>query len=256
MRAKTKEKRQMRQLELLMSGKKGGGDQMQLSPNDALVQVALPLVLILAIIARLMVFEIRTEDPNYLDPWKQQLILRSEKVLSKWEKESKLGAFPEFSRVQWGETTPEDELFQTLCQRGKELEQIDKVKKKLYGQVINYEPDKEGVSKEEAILFKDIYDPEYSKKEVEGIGEQFIINEEKRNYAMQYIEERCLNWRTIIEGHQWEMLKKVLEGTTLTDVESGSDRISKLMEKIAGQLEAKGYPLLATIKDKYGKSNE
>ena len=68
-----------------------------LSPNDALVQVALPLVLILAIITRLMVIEyteaMRNQGPRILDMWKQQMILRSDTVMDAWERKAELGAF-------------------------------------------------------------------------------------------------------------------------------------------------------------------
>ena len=66
-----------------------------LSPNDALVQVALPLVLILAIITRLMVIEyteaVRNKGPRILEMWKQQLILRIDTVMDNWEREAELG---------------------------------------------------------------------------------------------------------------------------------------------------------------------
>ena len=69
------------------------------------MQIALPLVLILAIITRLMVIEyteaMRNKGLRVLEMWKQQIILRMDTVMNDWEKQAELGAFPDFSRVQW-----------------------------------------------------------------------------------------------------------------------------------------------------------
>ena len=70
----------------LINGKRAKARRgLSLSPNDALVQVALPLVLILAIITRLMVIEyteaVRNKGPRILEMWKQQLILRIDTVM-------------------------------------------------------------------------------------------------------------------------------------------------------------------------------
>ena len=88
------------------------------------MQVALPLVLILAIITRLMVIEyteaMRNQGPRILDMWKQQMILRSDTVMDAWERKAELGAFPDFSRIQW-EGIPKDSRFGNLCTKALEL---------------------------------------------------------------------------------------------------------------------------------------
>ena len=80
-------------LDDLIRGKKK--NSLSLSPNDALVQIALPLVLILAIITRLMVIEyteaMRNKGPRVLEMWKQQIILRMDTVMNDWEKQAELG---------------------------------------------------------------------------------------------------------------------------------------------------------------------
>jgi len=74
------------------------------SPNDVLVQIALPLILILAIIARLTMVAssmMAQQDtgPAVMELWKQQIILRIDRILDDWESDANLAVFSDFSRV-------------------------------------------------------------------------------------------------------------------------------------------------------------
>ena len=150
------EKRQFVRLEKL--AKTSSPKLFSLSPNDVLVQIALPLVLILAIATRLMMMATQDEGPVILELWKQQLILRIDWVLDKWEKESGLSMFPDFNRVQWNGIWPDDQQYQRLCANGKDLANIENLTLKLYHEALEYKP--------------------------ENISQELTIDEEGRQYAL------------------------------------------------------------------------
>lgn len=231
-----------------------------LSPNDVLVQISLPLVLILAIATRLMMIaqSMSTVDqgPVILDLWKQQLILRVEHVLQDWEKSSGLAELPDFSRVHWQGQFPNDPVFSKLCTAGHELSDINALKLKLYRAALNYTPP-DSTAQSEFKFIQTLYDPQEAPpgQDPATVPEEFRITPERRAYALDYIGERCLSWQSQLEEMQWAMIDKV--AAEMSPDSSLADKdLATQMRKIADALKQHGYPLLPTIADEYGDTHE
>lgn len=224
------------------------------SPNDALVQISLPLVLILAIATRLMIvsqsISAQDQGPVILDIWKQQLILRIDKVMDAWREDSQLPSFPEFGRVQWGAEWPGDERFKTLCREGQALNDIGQLTTNLYYQALKYSPeDEEAGGASGAVL----YDPKSPIKppNAEKIPARFRIDDKRRAYALSYIREGCIEWKDRLEGLQWSLVARCAAELPLNDDLADAD-IAVQAQKLASALAARGYPLLQSITTEYG----
>ena len=258
-----------------MSGRAGGSSNLQglddlirgkkknslsLSPNDALVQIALPLVLILAIITRLMVIEyteaMRNKGPRVLEMWKQQLILRMDTVMNKWEKQAELGAFPDFSRVQWKGAFPVDERFKSLCARAQEMDNRKNLEDDIYNQALAYTPPVE--DEESASFFVPVYDPDakYQPKNADKISDEFVINEERRAYAMRHIADRVSKWKEQVEGLQWAAVAQCADKMPLNALGGSPDKISTQLTRVASEMNKRGYPLMNSVVEEYGKLDE
>lgn len=221
------------------------------SPNDALVQISLPLVLILAIATRLMIvsqsISAQESGPVILDIWKQQLILRIDKVMENWREDSQLAAFPDFSRIQWGEYWPRDSRFQQLCEKGLALNSIERMSTNLYYEALQYKPSGGGERTTAAL-----YDPKapFRPPKADEIPPQFRINDERREFAVKYISERCLDWREHLEMLQWSVVSRCAEELPMNDELADAD-IATQARKLADALAERGYPLLSSIVSEY-----
>jgi len=229
-----------------------------LSPNDVLVQISLPLVLILAIITRLMIIgqTLATQErgPVILEMWKQQLILRMDRVLRDWEAESQLPAFPEFSRIQWDGALPADVRFQTLCGAVAALDDAEALKLDLYHQALRHRPSEADETEEQAYLL-DLYDPLAPNPPAfpERIPPEFMITPERRAYALDYIANRMAQWRNQAEQLQWAV---VAECAARLPFERDADEahVAAQMRRVAAVLSEKGYPLLRSIREEFEKT--
>ena len=233
-----------------------------LSPNDALVQISLPLVLILAIATRLMILSqsmaVNDKGPAILDLWKQQLILRVDKVLENWERKSEYNAFPEFSRVQWQGNWPKDKRFLTLCTEAEALNNIGSLSSNLYFDALSYQPPTDNQSSNDApaYLFA-IYDPEApdAPPNAEEIPQEFRITPERREYAVGYINKRCLSWKQHIIDLQWSLVAACAERSPISEVWSDRE-LAAQMQKLSSTLQAKGYPLLLDLTEEYSSTGD
>lgn len=229
-----------------------------MSPNDVLVQISLPVVLILAIATRLITIgqgiTNQNQNPAVLDLWKQHLILRVDRTLGQWEKQSGLSQFSDFGRVYWANRWPEDDGFRNLCQKASELADLEHFKEALYRESLTCQAASEPGTGN-AGQFVALYDPRYAASGVSSnsVPPEFRIDDARRQYAFQYIEERCKRWSREIENLQWKLVERLASelpaGDPLTDA-----RLETQMKNIATALEAKGYPLLPGITHEYRKA--
>ena len=238
---------------------------MDLSPNDVLVQIALPLVLILAIVIQLLtvaqtveteqITEQKDEGPVLLDLWKQQVILRAERIFALWEQDSGISALRDFDRIKWTSDWPDDELFQELCKKGLELGNLNEFKRRIYNDALEYNPADYGESDESIALFKDLYDAEAESvlKSADEVPPEYWIDDERRAYALSYIEERCLKWKETLENLQWATVEKIVTALPL-DSELTDKNLAKQMNNISQALNDSGYPLLPTVIQEYSKN--
>ena len=238
---------------------------MDLSPNDVLVQIALPLVLILAIVIQLLtvaqsveseqVTERKDEGPVLLDLWKQQLILRIDRIFALWEQDSGITKISEVDRLKWDSGWPDDELFQNLCKKGLELSDLRELERRIYNDALEYNPIEYGESEDNVDLFKDLYDPEAENPlgSADEIPPEYWIDENRRNYAFSYIEERCLKWKETLENLQWGAVNKIV-ATLPIDSELTDKNLATQMEKISQKLDDLGYPLLPSVIQEYNKN--
>jgi hypothetical protein len=228
-----------------------------MSPNDVLVQISLPVVLILAIATRLITIgqgmTNQSQNPAVLDLWKQHLILRVDRTLEQWEKQSGLPQFSDFGRVYWANQWPEDDRFRQLCKKAEELADMEKLKETLYRESLNAHTSTEPGAASSG-QFVTLYDSRYAPPGVSSnsVPPEFRIDDTRRQYAFQYIEERCKRWNREIEDLQWKLVDQLASrlpaGDPLTDA-----RLETQMKNIATALEAKGYPLLPGITREYRK---
>jgi hypothetical protein len=220
------------------------------SPNDVLVQVALPLVLILAIAVRLMhvALSATTQDqgPVILDLWKQQLILRIDAELDRWEKESGLAALPDFERVLWSGAWPDDPRFKQLCGRSTDLADSAQLAGQLYEQALRREPAEADASTSSYLV--QLYDPLSSVKpeNPESIPADFTITPERRAFALGYIEERCRTWKDQVETLQWSAVNRIARSLPLQDGITERN-LQDQMKQLAHALDERGYPLLPSV---------
>lgn len=255
------------QRKVLLSALKGQKvhGTMDLSPNDVLVQIALPLVLILAIVIQLLtvaqtvetekVTEQTDEGPVLLDLWKQQLILRIDRTFALWEDDSGIVKLSDFDRIKWESDWPEDDLFQELCTKGLELGNIKELRRQIYNNALEYNPEEYGESEESAALFIDLYDPEAEnvQKSADEIPPEYWIDNERRAYAFSYIEERCLKWKETLENIQWATVEKIVAVLPI-DSELTNKNLATQMDNISQALNDLGYPLLPSVIQEYNKN--
>ena len=228
-----------------------------MSPNDVLVQISLPVVLILAIATRLITIGqgVATQGQNaaVLDLWKQQLILRVDHTLNQWEKESGLAEFSDFGRVYWANQWPEDERLRQLCRKAQELANLEKFKETLYRDSLTCRPSSEPGTTGPG-QFTPLFDSRFAAPGLSSnsVPPEFRIDDTRRLYAMQYIEERCKRWTLDIENLQWKLVDHLAAGLPAGDPLTDA-RLETQMKNIANALESKGYPLLPGITHEYRK---
>ncbi len=239
-----------------LAGRAGGSVAAGLSPNDVLVQIALPLVLILAIATRLITMGQAMSDRQrsavVLDLWKQQLILRMEQVLGRWESDAFLPAFPAATRIAWEGRWPVDDRFQVLCRESQALVAIETLTGALYRQALDYVPP-EGDSEAAGVFFP-LYDPQVHGEpdETTVLHEDFMMTPERRAFAQNYLQERCMKWHDRISRLQWEVVSRVVSDLPPEDALSDG-QLAMQMRKIADALETRGYPLLPAVAAAYGE---
>lgn len=245
-------------LDRLINGKSARARRSpSMSPNDALVQVALPLVLILAIITRLMVVEyteaVRNKGPRILEMWKQQLILRIDTVMDGWEKKAQFGAFPDFQRVHWDKAFPDDQRFADLCAKSLEMNDRKKLQDDLYNAALAYEPP--AGEEETALQFITLYDPlaRTQPDDPSMVPEDFVINGQRRAYALSYVTDRVSKWEEKVEGLQWAAVAQCADQLPLVDATDSDEGVSGQLLWVAEELKARGYPLLDSVVEEYGQ---
>lgn len=251
MSAEKIEQEDMRKIEQLAN--RGGGLVSGLSPNDVLVQIALPLVLILAIATRLITMSQaimdRSQSAVLLDLWKQQLILRMEQVLGEWEQSAGLNVLEDPGRISWEENWPDDTRLSRLFSAASVLNDMDQFSLSLYRAALHYQPSDESA----ADAFFPLHDPKESDAtDVEHLPEDFVVTPERRAFALQYLEERAQRWSDTIEAMQWDVVGRILSGLPPDD-DLRDGRMARQMRRIADELEDRGFPLLDGVVRAHGE---
>ena len=230
-----------------------------MSPNDVLVQISLPVILILAIATRLITIgqgltQQQASTPAVLDLWKQHLILRVDRTLERWEKDSGLPQFTDFGRVYWKNHWPADERFQQLCAKASALADLEKLQDTLYRESLGSQPSSNPTDRAGANWSVALYDPLYAPPgtTASSVPPDFRIDDGRRQYALEYIKERCQRWRREIEELQWKMIERLAAELPATDPLT-SAQLATQMKNIAAALAERGYPLLPGISHEYRK---
>lgn len=230
-----------------------------MSPNDVLVQISLPVVLILAIATRLITIgqglSSQSNNPVVLDLWKQHLILRVDRALDQWERQSGLPQFSEFGRVYWSNHWPEDDRFRQLCHKAQELTDMEKLKEQLYRESLAYRSAETNATGTTGMNWATtLYDPRYATPGTasNAVPPEFRIDDTRRQYAFQYIEERCKRWNRDVEDLQWKMIDRLASELSANDQLTDA-RLATQMKNITDALETRGYPLLPSVSHEYRK---
>jgi hypothetical protein len=233
-------KRAARQLDALVNR-----SQTQLythSPNDVLVQIALPLILILAITTRLTMVAhsmMAQQDtgPAVMELWKQQVILRIDREIDAWEREANLALFPDFSHVVFDDAWPEDPRFGQLCHKARELNDHERLQRSILSAALAHQADGTPGAVAELV-------PEADFTLEPGSPEAA--------YAEDYISQRLAQWSDLIAGLHWETVGHVAAHLPLADQAGANDARSQL-QHIASELDKRGYPLVSSVRAEYGR---
>ncbi len=251
----SEERRQFAQLDALAN--RSASKFFSFSPNDVLVQISLPLVLILALATRLMMIGLslagRDRGPVILDLWKQQLILRVDAVLGRWERESGLAALPDAERILWNGAWPGDARFQQLCQAGRALADLPGFARALYAQALRYQPDAgEPEADTRFAYLVQLYDPQsgVAVPDPDAVPPEFRITPERRAFALRIIEERGRQWSAHVENLQWSAVAHAARSLPLEASVSDAS-LPAQMKKLAAAFDARGYPLLPAVAHEY-----
>ncbi len=211
------------------------------SPNDVLVQIALPLILILAISTRLTmvaynVLSQRDMAPAVMELWKQQIILRIDSVLGAWERDANLAAFPDHSHVVFSGTWPDDARYKALCSKAQDLNNRDALQRSILAAALS----------DQAAT---------TPHAVAGIVPAAELALEpgtpEAAYAEDYIAQRLAQWSDRIANLHWETVAAVAERLPLASRGGAGDARAQLLH-IANQLDSRGYPLVASVRQEYG----
>lgn len=242
----------LKQLESL--GRLAAGHKSEMSPNDVLVQIMLPLVLILAVATRLMLVGQNLVaqsqvGPSVLDLWKQQLILRIDQRLERWERESELATFPDFERVRWEKGWPSDERFKRLCREAALLADAEGFAMAMYKAALARDAGGGG----DAAMGNPggFYDPMVHGERNGQTRPGFVMDEPRRTFALEHIKRRHLAWRERILDLQWKTVAKLAAEQPLDDAMSASDPAVQ-MRKFSDALAQRGYVLMPDIMGEYG----
>ncbi|MGA0369486.1 MAG: hypothetical protein ACO3N7_08555, partial [Kiritimatiellia bacterium] len=190
---------EQRNLRQVSAWSRGRTEQVfHLSPNDVLVQIALPLVLILAIASRLLMATSQ-QGPAVMDLWKQYLMVRIDAVTEAWVADSKLTLFPSADRIQWQGFWPVDSDFAHLCSVAGDLENPEELSDRLLAQVLSYVP--VGQVGDAALSYH-------------ALAERYpdmALDPARREFALEILMRRQAEWKSQIEDLQWSMLSRCLE---------------------------------------------
>jgi hypothetical protein len=211
------------------------------SPNDVLVQIALPLILILAISTRLMMVAYnmhsqRDTGPAVMELWKQQVILRIDRVLEQWEADANLAVFSDFSRVQWQHTWPGDPQYQQLCRKAQELNEPAALRAAILTSALASQK----AATDDAMAAV-----------VPGQDLALAPGSAEAAYAEDYITQRLAQWRDRVETLHWETVGHIASRLPLGPQAGIADARAQL-QQIAIELETRGYPLITAVRTEYG----
>mgnify|MGYP006280457183 CR=1 FL=1 len=229
----------------------------QMSPNDLLVQIALPMVLVLAIIINLLDVRVPIVKPEeqFLEPWKQQLFLRIDRVMNRMEQEWRLPLFQSPDIIRFGERYPSDPEFQILSRRSQELATPRLLTRTIYKQALAFDP--RGIPNAETRdRFREVWDKgsDVEPANPGSIPPELIIDGPKREFAYDLIEKRLAEWQSQVQGLQWAVVSRIAESFTLEDmVAIGVTSVTGSIDVIAKELNERGYPLLPSVVEEYGQ---
>ena len=211
------------------------------SPNDVLVQIALPLILILAISTRLTMVAynmISQQDmgPAVMELWQQQVILRIDRILDAWETDANLAVFSDFSRVQWQDAWPNDPRYQELCTKAQELNDPEALQRDILTRALASQMAATDASMEAVV-------PDRALTLVPGSPEAA--------YAEDHIAQRRAQWYDRIERLQWETVGHIAKLLPLGSKAGATDANAQL-QRISNALHERGYPLMTAVRTEYG----
>ena len=72
-----------------------------------------------------------------------------------------------------------------------------------------------------------MYDPgaKYQPEKADEIPEEFVINEERRAYAMRHIADRVSKWKEQAEGLQWAAVAQCADKMPLNAAGESPDKV-------------------------------
>ncbi len=211
------------------------------SPNDVLVQIALPLILILAIMTRLTMVAYnmlsqRDMAPAVMELWKQQVILRVDRVLTAWERDANLAVFPDFTHVRLEDTWPNDTRFSRLCLKASALDDPVALRQSILNDALASQTAATPGAVEAIIPVADL---------------MLEPGSAEATYAENYVAQRIGQWIDQVVALHWETVAHVAQNLPLATQASADDARTQL-HLIADELKARGYPLIAAVSAEYG----
>lgn len=229
-------KRAARQLDAL-----AGRSSVQLfshSPNDVLVQIALPLILILAITTRLtmLAYTMVTQQDNgpaVMELWQQQLIMRIDQALDTWAADAQLPALAKIQPNDWTDAWPTDPTFQVLCAKSQALNTPSDLRNDILAQALAQQ------DAATSTAVNELLPPNAA-----------ALDSDEAAYAATYIDQRLASWANQVEALQWSAIATIAGRLPLGD-QAGADDAAAQLRRIATELASRGFPLLNAVQHEY-----
>jgi hypothetical protein len=225
-----------------------------IGPNDGLVNLSWPLILILSISAIVAAGQAEAiSDANrvvnqwkdegkekiLLDLWKQALIHRVEAVCREREESWKLNMFPHYSRVSTNAGWPADKDFGHLCcETEGPLSDTTALQCELYAAALAYTNDNmPGMY--DTICFPNTAPDKLGTPNVLGESEEA---DRQRKLAQKLIAEKVSLWNRVVRELQNSAILTLLDSSAVETVRD-PDRI-RMKQRIRQQFGSRGFPLL------------
>ena len=84
------------------------------------------------------------------------------------------------------------------------------------------------------------------------VSEDFVINEQRRAYALGYVADRVSKWKEQVEGLQWAAVAQCADQLPLLNLADSNNGLSAQLLRVSDELKARGYPLINSVVEEYG----
>ena len=227
--------------------------QSSIGPNDLLVNVSWPLILILSIAAinaagqarAIMDIEAVVErwdesgkSQILIEVFRQQLLRKIDAVCEGQRQKLNVHLLPEFSRVATKSGLPDDGGFAEMCREAsRDLVDVESLTKDLYGKALIHVEDG----------LEPMFDPIVFPGTAPMVKSPNILGESSqskayRQFAIDRIRERVTDWQFHVVSLQQQAVDHLLDSPAIERLRDAER--SRTAQHIRAEFDSRGYPLL------------